>query len=445
LNLIQRALGVDKMVAKALSGLVSQQVMRVGFNQAVYVSNDTYQLFEKAYVENITFFSVIDRIAEKFGHLPRRTYKPKAEKRLKGFNLKHFEDSIAEGELSNLLMNPNSFEGQDAFFYKIALSYKGCGEAFIWKNRGGTVGGKPLELYVIPPWCMHPVGDGSLFGIASYKLDVDGQFIDLPKEDVIHWKKPSLSLSNTGEHLRGFSPLIPQKRTIEESNSAQDSTVAMMQNGGARAIVYNESLNDLTPEQMDQYTGVVNRKINTNDRKGAVATVQGKWGMLDLSKGAVDLQLMEAHEKVIKAICNANGLPYELFQSDTTFANKEQAWGFFITNTLMPMAASFDGELNRSLKPDFKSNETIATDFSELPEMQAMRLKAVDAAVAAWWLTPNERRMMMMDEPLKMAEMDKIYIPTGFVPIEDAAIDMSETGSGKDYDEDDETYGKGYG
>jgi HK97 family phage portal protein len=440
-NLIQRALGTEKLITKAvdsaLSRLVSQQVMRIGFNQAVYVSNDTYTLFEKAYIENITFFSVIDRIAEKFGHLPRRTYKPKEGQkslRIKGFNLKHLEDSIAEGELSNLLMNPNVFEGQDAFFYKIALSYKGCGEAFIWKNRGGTLGGKPVELYVIPPWCMHPVGDGTLFGISMYKLDVDGQFIDIPKEDIIHWKKPSLSLDSTGSHLRGANPLIPQKRTIEESNSAQDSTVAMMQNGGARAIVFNETLNDLTPEQMDQYTGVVNRKINTNDRKGAVATVQGKWGMLDLSKGAVDLQLMEAHEKVIKAICNANGLPYELFQSDTAFANKEQAWAFFITNTLMPMAASFDGELNRSLKPDFKTNETIATDFTDLPEMQTMTLKAVDAAAKAWWKTPDERRAMTMDEPLGTPEMQKIYIPSGFVPIEDAAIDMSQPeGDEKDY------------
>jgi hypothetical protein len=78
-----------------------------------------------------------------------------------------------------------------------------------------------------------------------------------------------------------------------------------------------------------------------------------------------------------------------------------------------------DGELNRSLLPDFKEQGFVSTDFSELPEMQTMRLKSVEAAAQAWWLTPNEKRAMMMEEEKPEKEMNEVYIPSTFVPIKE--------------------------
>jgi HK97 family phage portal protein len=419
MSVFTRILGLDRQIQKALTPAIAQ-MFKIGFNGVVYSSNDTATLIEKAYETNVIYFSVIDRIAEKFGHLARYHYKESAKK--KSYRVKNLDENQVDSDLSKLLLRPNNSQGQDQFFYLVGTSYKTCGEAIIWKNRGGLENGKVLELYVLPPWLVHHVSDGTLFGIKEYVLEIGGSKIILPKEDVIHWKKPQLSIDQTGTHLRGFNPLVPQKRTIQESNDIDDASVAMFQNGGARGLAFNKQLADLSPEQESKLDMIFDNKINNKDRKSSIVQAQGEWGYIDISKGAVDMQLIEADEKVIKKICFANGFPPELFQSDSTFANKEQAWYFFITNTLMPMAASLDGELNRSLLPDFKERGFVSTDFSELPEMQTMRLKSVEAAAKAWWLTPNEKRAMMMEEEKPEKEMNEVYIPQNLVPITEASM-----------------------
>lgn len=436
MNLITRVLGIDKQIQKALKPAITQ-IFRIGFNGVVYSGNDTATLIEKAYETNVIYFSVIDRIAEKFGHLARYHYKEKATKKhTKGYRVKNLDEGKIDSELSKLLARPNNQQGQDQFFYLVGTSYKTCGEVFIWKNRGGIENGKPVELYVLPPWMIHPVSDGSLFGIKEFVLEVGGSKVILPKEDVIHWKKPRLSIDTSGTHLRGFNPLVPQRRTIQESNDIDDASVAMFQNGGAKGMLFNKNLTDLGVEGEAKLDRVIDNKINNRDHKSSVVAAQGEWGYIDLGSSSVDMQLIEADEKVIKKICFANGFPPELYQSDSTFANKEQAWYFFITNTLMPMAASLDGELNRSLLVDFKEKGFIATDFSELPEMQNMRLKSVDAAAAAWWLTPNEKRAMMMEEELPDAEMNEVYIPSTYVPIKEASMgEANEDSDVRDYED----------
>lgn len=320
------------------------------------------------------------------------------------------------------MLHPNDHCGADLFFESIVSHYLLSGEAFIWKNRGGLEQGKPVELYVIPSQNIEVVADKTdVFGISGYVFDMNGQRLPIPKEDMIHWKtfNPNFDVY-TGEHLRGFSPVKAQKKVLTQSNASTDAMVAMFQNGGARGVIFNELYGDLDEVQRTQIKDVIDAKINSNRVKSAVATLQGKWGYLDIGKDSVDMQLVEANEMTVKRFCNANGLPYELFQSDTTFANKEQAWMFFITNTLMPLASGLDSEFNRSLVPDFKTTNFIATDFSELPEMAALSSKLVDSADKAWWKTGNEKRKMTNDEPLDDPNMDKIYIPSGYIELSQA-------------------------
>jgi hypothetical protein len=54
--------------------------------------------------------------------------------------------------------------------------------------------------------------------------------------------------------------------------------------------------------------------------------------------------------------------------------------------------------------------------------MQTMRLKSVEAAAKAWWLTPNEKRAMMMEEEKPEKEMNEVYIPQNLVPITEASM-----------------------
>jgi HK97 family phage portal protein len=410
---------VEKRVQMTLKAMNFNLGMNVGIG-ATYADNQLKNLYDASYNSNVDFYSVIKRIATKFAQLPRYEYRKKEKK--------HLDEFITDSELSALLLNPNSVAGADLFFESICSHYLLSGEAFIWKNRGGTEQGKPVELYVIPSQNVEVVADkNDVFGVSGYIFDMDGQRIPIPKEDMIHWKTFNPNFNRyTGEHLRGFSPIQPQKKVLTQSNASTDAMVAMFQNGGAKGVLFNETFDNLDEVQRGQIKDVIDTKINSTRVKSSVATIQGKWSYLDIGKDSVDMQLVEANEMTVKRFCNANGLPYELFQSDTTFANKEQAWMFFITNTLMPLASSLDAEMNRSLIPDFKTNTSIATDFSDLPEMAELKKRGVEAANIAWWITPNEKRKMMMEEPIKDVNMDKIYIPSGFVELTQANMPIGE-------------------
>lgn len=422
MSLISKLLGFDKVVKKAFS--LQTRFVQIGYSSIIHIGADAETLFRKAFEENIIYYSIIDRIAEKFGHLPRYVYNKTETKKNRGkIRTKALDENISDGELMELLLHPNEHQGQDQFFYLAGLSYKTCGETIIWKNRGGLEKGKPVELYVLPPWLVSVVPDGTLHGIKEYILQLSGQMITFPKEDVIHWKKPALSLNTaTWDHLRGFNPLIPQRQAIEQSTTIMEASTAMYENGGARGVLVNTGLEDLTPEQNDKLDSVVDRKINGGPAKQAVVQVQGQWSYIDLGGSSVDMQLIEADSKLIEKICFALGFPPELYRSDSTFANKEQAFVFYITNTLMPMAASFDGELTRSLSKDFKDFDFIATDFDELPEMQKQRLEKVKSMSELWQLTGNQVLELGGFEKSKLPEMDKIFIKQGLIPIEESSI-----------------------
>ena len=153
-------------------------------------------------------------------------------------------------------------------------------------------------MYVIPPDKIELVPDpNDLQAVLGYLFDIHGRQIPLPKEDVIHWKTftPEFDAYER-THLRGFDPLRPLKRRLQQDNDAMEAAVAMFQNGGAKGVLFNETYTDLTPEQSTQIKGVIDRKINNTEMKAAVASLQGKWGYLDIGKDSVDMELLKSQQ-----------------------------------------------------------------------------------------------------------------------------------------------------
>jgi len=405
----------------------------MSFGRMIFTNNPAMYIEwnrREEYLKSDAVYSIVQTIATKAASVPLYVYKPKADAtkyfrmtksgaafgRMYQERVKALGEIVADNELSRLLMNPNPSQGADAFYVGVFSFYKLFGECFIWLNRGGIEGGKVLEMYLIPPHMVTILPDPmDLYGVAAYRFDLSGQVVDVPKEQVLHWKNfnPQFDAINR-THLRGFSPLVPGSKRVQMDSDATDATVAMYQNGGARGALTNEMLSDLTPEQEGDLRGLINGRANGTAVKSMVATLPGKWQYLDMGLSSVDMQLLLGQEMTMKRLCALFGCPYELFQSDTTFANKEMAMKSLITNTIMPMCYSFRDELNRVLS----DGKTYADfDFSTLPEMQDDMSKIVAAAKDSWWITPNEKRELTGYDPLKDAAMDRIYVPTGIEDI----------------------------
>lgn len=343
----------------------------------------TYFKWDKnstAYATNDTVFTVIKKIGRKAANVPMHVYKPKNKtvkykystnlKQMLVERVKQVDEVIEDSDFSKLIMRPNPVQGADAFWEGVFSFYALRGECFIWLNRGGFENGRVLEMYTIPPDKIELIPDPvDLYGVIGYLFDVNGTQVRIEKEDIIHWKtfNPEFDAYER-THMRGFDPLQPLTKRLQQDNDAMSSAVAMYQNGGAKGVLYNETLDNLTPEQATQIKGVIDRKINNHEMKAAVASLQGKWGYLDIGKDSVDMELLKSQQITLERISLALGVDPDVLIAGQSFSNKEWAQKKFVTDLIMPMCNSLRDELNRVLAPSF-SVGVVDFDFTQIPEL----------------------------------------------------------------------------
>lgn len=422
----------------------------------VYPNPSATRFIDEGYCGNASIYTIISTAARKFGYLPRYVYRIEnktAEKQLKALirqkeykirDIKRLhkkaynEQIIDDNAFSELMSRPNPKEGQDSFYMRACIFAMATGEVFIQLNRGDTTDfdGRPqdddtvnkmpiLEMYVLPSQYVELIADpDDVWGVLGYIFNKNGVREFIRKDDMIHWRQPNPKFdAYTRVHLRGLAPLEPGNKLTEQDESATDASVAMQQNDGAKALIFQDPPMDMDAVQKSTLESVIDRKINNRDRKGAVAVMQSKWGKVDLSMSSVDMQLIESQEKVFIRFCNLFGIDPMMFLADATYANKKEAKKDLITGLLLPLSASLKDEMNRVLLPAFGLDKTYThdVDVTNLPELQEDMTEKVKQLTAAWWLTPNQRLEEMNEERSDDALMDKIWIPNNLILMDDAA------------------------
>lgn len=445
---------------------LNAETFLVGNNRPVYPDPNSVNFIKLGFTGNGAIYTIVANAARKFGYLPRYVYEieneasqksyrralkfnPTNKKLIQGLLKKAYGETEVNNEFDQLIKNPNPSQGQDAFYALIYVYYLICGEAFIWINRGDVRGleddailkMKPIEMWVLPSQYMIINADPlDAYGVNSYTLRAQGPDIIFPSASIIHWRKPNPNYDQTTRvHMRGLSPLLPGNKWVTQETAATDAQVAIHQNGGAKGALYNETLDNLSAEQKSQLQDVITRKVNNNDISGAVATLQGKWGYLDFSSTSQEMQLDESQKSVFVKLCNLFGIPPEIFISDNTYENKDQAWRGLVTNMLLPDSCSLRDEMNRQLLPGFGYTEqqfTHDVDITDLPELQEDMGKKVASLAQAWWLTPNQKLEQMNEERSIDPMMDKVWVPNNIILMDDIAMQdelnslQNPTGSG---------------
>lgn len=411
----------------------------------VYAEIDQEKAIERGFNANTAVYSIVSKDIKKFASLPRYLYS-KQKKEMKAFGPKWLQEIKAAqkiedgGKLLSLLQRPNQYQGQDAFFATVRAYYKICGEAFIWLNRGDiseyrfedgsfddvAINRLPvIEMIPLPSNLITIVPDPeNLWGVEGYLLEV-GERVIIRKDDVIHWKTVSLDFDAASRtHLRGMPPLKPGARTLEENNSMTNAAMRQAQNNGAAGVLYNKTLDKMTPENQTRLKKVIDSKINNNDVAGAVATLQGDWGYLDFGKSSKDMQLIEGQKFSWQELCFLFGVPVELFDPATTFANKEMAQVSWVINEIMPDCKQLDDEMNRMLLKAFKMESVayIGTDYTQLPEIQKTITETAKIMQEIWCIAPDDIRDFLGYERLG-GDFDEPWVAAGRTPLSKAHMD----------------------
>ena len=410
-------------------GSFSTNLFRVGTSE-VMTPIDNANAIDEGFSKVAAVYSIVMRDAQKFGVIPRYVYsaKTKEEKSYhKTYQKKSFDAERVDNKLSLLLNRPNEYESQDAFFTKLRAYYKSSGEAFIWLNRGDISGledraamsKEVLEMYVLPSQCIDVVPDpNNVFGVKDYIFNANGAKLRLGKANVIHWKDTNLTFDGTGDHLRGMTALKPGADTVQQYKDATRSSVRMYQNDGAKGVIFNETLGSVSPTQESALSGVINKKINNNDIKGAVAFMQGKWGYVDIGKSNTDLGLLEGKNLTWKELCFLFNVPYYFFNPEIAYADANRSMVDWISNSIVPGCKQLDGEMNRFLPEAFglKGQVFIGSDVSELPEVQEITYQLAERLSKLWQIKPNEVREIMGYESIP-GELDEIWVTSGLTPL----------------------------
>ncbi|MGN6436865.1 MAG: phage portal protein [Agriterribacter sp.] len=431
----------------------------------VITANETKDYVKDGFNTNADVFSIVSLAARKFGQVPWYVYKVKKGKTKELNSYKTFsannrnparygemislrkkaiEDSIVENDLSELLIKPNRNQGQDSFFETLYGYKLLTGEGNIWKNRGNDRGvGKVVELNHIPKKFLEIKGRmNDAYQIDGWRIEMGAFRKDIVPQDLIMWKFPCYLFDPaTKLHLRGQPPLLSMRYDLEAGNENAKNKLKMNKSQGSRGLLYDATegplaMKLLTPEQQSVVQRAIDKKINSNDVASSIAFLQGKWGYHALGLDAQQLKMIEQGRLNTQTLCAGFNVPYEFFNPETTFANKEQAAKHFLYNHIAPAVYSLRDELNRSLLKDFgllEGQYIIEPDISGLPEAMEDLQKQVTMLSAAWWLTPNQKLEKMGEDKSPDANMDKIYIPSSLRTLEDANV---VTGRGLDGEEE---------
>ena len=249
-------------------------------------------------------------------------------------------------------------------------------------------------------------------------------------KDVIHLKYFNPYFNTNGQQLYGLSPLQAAYRTVQRSNDAKDTSVGMLQNQGPKGILYADESNDFGPEQAGKLKEDFYNQYGTKTQGGIIQNAGkiliagAKLGWVNMGLSPVDLQLLESEKITLRELCNVYGVNSALFNDpdNKTYNNMKEAKKEMLTQVVLPELVLIRDAFNRFFEGEIGSGYYIDFDITVFPELQE-DMKELSAILSqSWWITPNEKRQAMRYDTVQDDVMNAIYIPAGYLPIDELTM-----------------------
>jgi HK97 family phage portal protein len=427
-----------------------QELLSIGRELTLYPQDGGERFVNKGYNLNDGVYSICSKNAEKAGQVRLYHGKVKREERktlqeylqlqkqavtqkslieMQKMRKAMIEDRVADSPLSKLLNKPNRNEMQGAWIERLFLFRELQGEGNVWFSRDDN--GRPIEMFVIPKPQLSLVGTGAdPWQILKYQFTLTGNLYKWDPKDVLMWKYTNPApVDNTLEHLRGMAPLTSYIVSLQGMNEADLRLATSNKNGGASGVAYRKDGNTQpTPEQASEMRRQFNNAVNSSDMVNKIAILSGEWGFFNLAMSVEQQKLLEQYSVGFKRLCRVFKTPPEIFgEGNDTYDNQKQYKRLWIYDKIAPNIYQLREMLSNKLIREFDLDpETnfVDCDIMSLPEM-AEDLKDLIAAVKdAWWLTPNQKLDATGYEKSTDPNMEKIYIPGGYTPLDQLNMDM---------------------
>lgn len=371
----------------------------------------------------------------------------------KKLQTKALEDLPEDDPAAELLENPHDIMSKFEFFEAVFSFLFLSGEVFIKKERpsDGVNIGMPIQLNILyPQGVTIKVNDSLPRKIVGYDYRVNGVVIyeNIPVDDIIHIKYWNPKMGFMGDELRGLSPLRILKKRLTRSDKTMDFSVASVQNGGVKNIVFDENDTGASVKGDDGKEVTISGRRKDNFYKfisnpanaGSPYFAGGKMGNIQLGSSLKEMGIDDLAKIDMKGFCNAYNISDRLFNNDATgseVSDKGARKGMYI-NVLIPNVKRVRDALVKQLLPDFEhgvvlegddgepirvagdgKRRFIDLDISGIPELQEDIEKKTAQLQNLPVMIPNrileDMGLPTIDDPL----MDKVYVKTGYQLLED--------------------------
>lgn len=426
------------------------------FNTMLYILPDDFISYvTKGYQGNPDIYSIVSMISRKAASVPMYLYEITDDQKIKKYKVKSRnldvknlilkEQTLKEVEgtdLNKLLENPNEMQGQQQFAEAWFSFLLITGNTFIYelKPEFGLLKGKPTKVYPMPSQYVQIIGGGAFMPIKEYKMMIGNQGVTFPADEIYHTKLFNPCYSYSGDELYGQSPIKAALSTLGSSNEAVNAKYKAFQNGGVAGLLSNKDPNImLSVEQMAQIASIVKEKIvGSNNARNITATAAAvDYTQIGLSP--VDLAVIDSLGYDRDTFCRIYGIdPILLSVDSASYNNKITASKKMVSDVLVPylnLYRDFWNSIAEQYNKDGKKYY-IDYDISVLPEMQDDLATLVKTLLEAYWITPNEKRKATNYDTSKDPLMDKFYIPSNLVPIDEISLNLDSTLKNFDYPND---------
>lgn len=424
---------------------------------AKYVYNSLQERVE-AYTVNAALYSIVNRIAKTAAIAPFKVYRVKDEKKHLKYKAWTGENATPESiqrammmkelvyeedskhQLNKLIDRPNKWCRGTEFTIN-AIGFKLLsGNRFIRSVTAdmGADNGKPISVEILPSQYMRIVSDGSLYGVAGYVFQMNGEPQQLDDIEIIHSKYFNPEFDNVGTQLWGLSPLSASYKNLTRTEAGLDRSVIMLQNGGSGGVIFKKGEQEWSEPEARAITNKVNRDINGINNANKIAAANGEMGFIPFGLSAVDMEILELEKYSWQQLCNIYGVPPGLFDPDKSGEhNAREFKKELITSAVLPELSSLRDDWNE-IAARYGDDVYIDYDISVYPEMQEDQGILATRLANMPYLTWNEKRLVVgYDEDSEQPLMDNYFVPSGLTPIDQLKDNTDELLNGMVDDEED--------
>jgi HK97 family phage portal protein len=360
------------------------------------------QQVKEGYSANDIVYSIIRLITDKVKQAPWHEYRIVDEaaykrytaalkskdvnisgKQLAEMHSKSLELVKTGGRITELLKYPNPTDTWSDIVEAYSAFKLITGNAYVYGKQipMGINKGAPLELWVMPSQYMSIIADLNVFPILPTGYQLYLQFLQqFGITEILHDKYFNPNWNIVGNQLYGLSPLQAAAKVLTRSNEGKQAAVSNYQNGGPKGILFVAD-DRYDPLQSVQEAQDIRKSLARNQGAKNVNQIEASGYKVDyvpLGLSPVDLDLLNAENMDLRALCNVYGVPSQLLNdsANKSYNNQKEGEKALTMRCALPMLTSIRDQFNRKFMKDWGNQKTIIdfdiSVYSELQEDKAM-------------------------------------------------------------------------